>query len=104
MATMLLDAAGPIDSGVVEVSDRATPYDPAAPISSAFRLPVKVDFATPISAFLVWPVITKNGRTLCSLLGLPEIADSSFALFGEPALSRNPAPLSSKLGLPLLKG
>jgi hypothetical protein len=103
MATMLLNNAGPIDSGVETVSDRPTAYDPDAPLSSAFRLPVKVSCATPISAFLVLPVITRS-RTLCSLLGLPELADSKLWLFGEPALSGNPTPLSSKLGLPLLKG
>lgn len=99
----LMDEAGDtVDSGVVEDYDRLPPWDEYAPLSSALKLPVLVRATAPLSVFLVAPVIIRRRWSLFGSLGLSELTASRFFVFGEPALSRSPTPLSSALGLPLL--
>lgn len=103
VAEFLLDEGGQaIGRGIEDDSDRLQPWDDATPFSSSLMLPVLVKATAPFSAFWVLPTITRKGGTLCSALGLSELADSSTFLFGNPSLSRSAAPLSSSIGLPLL--
>jgi len=100
-ATQILDDFGPTDSGVAEVVDSARLWDDAAPISSALRIPALVKGDPTFSGFWSMPVLSKKGRTLCSLLGLPEVSDSGKTTFGS-LLTSSATTFSSKLGLPLL--
>jgi hypothetical protein len=102
VAEALLEEGGDtVDSGVVVDTDRLTPWDEYAPLSSALKLPVVIRATAPLSAFLVAPVIIRRRWTLFGSLGLPELKSGAF-VFGEPKLSSSPTPLSSALGLPLL--
>ncbi len=103
-AEYLMDAGGPVDTGVSTDHERLPLWDDAAPLSSALHLPVLATGAAPLSAFFVLPTITRRGGTLCSALGISELADSDTYLFGAPKLSDSPAPLSSMLRIPLLSG
>jgi hypothetical protein len=98
--TFLLDTCHPVDSGVSEVSDGPM-WDEATPLSCMLGLPV----LTKPSGYsmLGLPQLTRTGCTVFGRI-LPELADSSFAIFGEPNLSHNPSPFSSLLKLPLLRG
>jgi hypothetical protein len=96
----VLDAAGPVDSGVAEPYWESG-WDDAAPFSSALSLPV-ISRPSPY-LFMGLPALLRSGRTTCASLGLPELASSSLAVFGSPNLSRNPAPFSGLLHLPLLR-
>jgi len=96
----VLDAAGPVDSGVPEPYWESG-WDDAAPFSSALSLPV-ISKPSPY-LFMGLPALLRSGRTTCAALGLPELASSDMAVFGSPKLSRNPAPFSGLLHLPLLR-
>jgi hypothetical protein len=101
-AEYLMDAAGPVETGISTDHERLPLWDDAAPFSSGLHVPVLASGAAPLSAFFVLPTITRKGGTLCSALGLGELADSDTYLFGAPKLSSSPAPLSSALKIPLL--
>jgi hypothetical protein len=103
-ATEALDSFGPIDSGVKQVADAATPWDDATPISSALRIPAIVKGDPTFSGFFSMPVLGRKGRTLCSLLGIPEISGPGKPTFDSNLLTNPGMSLSSKLGLPLLLG
>jgi len=96
----ILDELGPVDSGVAD--DAAPPaWDDAAPFSSAFGWPV-ISKPNPY-LFMGLPAILRSGATTSAALGLAELTSSDLAIFGTPALSRNPAPFSSLLHMPVLK-
>jgi hypothetical protein len=101
-ATQILDSFDPIESGVPEARDTAKGWDDSAPISSALRIPTLVKGDPTFSGFWSMPVLARNGRTLCSLLGIPEISGSGKTTFGGGLLTDSALSLSSKLGLPLL--
>jgi hypothetical protein len=104
IAEELMDECNPVKSAlVIEQRDPMPMWDEAAPFSSAFGLPVLVRATAPFSAFWVLPVVTRRLKSLGAALGIPEVIRSSWYLFGEPKLSRSATPLSSMLGLPLLK-
>jgi len=96
----VLDAAGPVDSGVPEPYWESG-WDDAAPFSSALNIPV-ISKPSPY-LFMGLPALLRSGRTTCASLGLPELASPDMAVFGRPTLSRNPAPFSGLLHLPLLR-
>ncbi|MEZ5459411.1 MAG: hypothetical protein R3E65_08910 [Steroidobacteraceae bacterium] len=102
LAERILDDGNPVDSGVVIDHDRLPLWDDGAPFSSLFHIPPLARGTAPLSAFFVLPVITKRGGTLCSALGLSELASHDSYIFGAPALSRSASPLSSALNLPTL--
>jgi hypothetical protein len=102
IAANILDRAGPVDSGVPDAAARKPAWDDAAPLSSALWAPTLVDSDDSFSRFWGLPLLTRWQRTLCSALGMGELASPDFSLFGTPALTRNPSPLSSTLGLPVL--
>jgi hypothetical protein len=103
-ATEILDRFDPVDFGMKDVIDRGMIWDEDAPVSSALHLPAISRGATPFSDF--WGLGVKTHvRTLCAVLGIPELTDSRWSLsasMGMPELSAAAAPLSSRLGLPLL--
>jgi hypothetical protein len=96
----VLDAAGPVDSGVPEPYWESG-WDDAAPFSSALSIPV-ISKPSPY-LFMGLPALLRSGRTTCAALGLPELASSDLAVFGRPNLSSNPAPFSGLFHLPLLR-
>lgn len=96
----LLDDLGPVGNGVVEEREYLV-WDEAAPFSSAFGFPV-ISKASPYQ-FMGLPAIAKSGATTSSWLGLGELADSNFSVFGTPRISSNPGPFSGLFKLPLLK-
>lgn len=105
LATNILEANGPIASGM---PDPAPPHywDEAAPLSSAFFMPVLLDDPTPVSNVIGVAPLTSSDCSLSGLLGLPMLKSSAMGdrgRLGIRYLMDNPAPLSSLLGLPLLK-
>ena len=102
-ASDILDSFAPVESAAAEGSDTTMRWDDAAPISSALRIPAIVDGDPTFSGFWSMPVLSKRGRTLCSLLGLPEVSGSGKTTFGG-LLTSSSLSFSSKLGLPLLIG
>lgn len=103
-AEYLMDAAGPVATGISTDHERLPLWDDAAPFSSGLHLPVLATGPAPLSAFFVLPVNTRRGGTLGAALGWNELADSDTYLFGAPPLVDSPAPLSTALKLPLLYG
>jgi hypothetical protein len=104
-ATNVLDGFDPIDSGVVESRDTLTPWDDAAPCSSAFMLPTLLPDSATFSKYWNVPPLTKRAATTFSALGLPETTNSSgpySATLPMPLLSGKGTFLSSMLGLPVL--
>jgi hypothetical protein len=86
LATEILNWSGPVSTrDVLEELERPTPWDEAAPLSSTFHLPVISQWR----AFGGLPTISKKNRTLCSSLGIPELASSRAT--------------TEALGLPMLK-
>jgi hypothetical protein len=78
-----------------------------APLSSKLGLQVSTggplrSQAAPLSAVLGLPALSPGRTWLSRLFG--ELGSSHFALFGRNPLIRNPAPLSSRLGLKTLSG
>lgn len=98
----ILNSFGPVDTGLRLPKEPSIAWDEAAPISSAFRIPVLIrNSPAPISRMFGMPPLSR-GRTgwLSALFG--ELTSPNYALssvFGMPLLSRNPAPLSSLFGL-----
>ncbi len=99
----ILESFKPVDSGLRPSRDESSvAWDEAAPISSAFRLPVLLKSSpAPLSRVFGMPPLSK-GRTgwLAAMFG--ELTSPRFAfssLFGMPLLSGNAAPLSSLFGM-----
>jgi hypothetical protein len=106
IAEEILDRFDPVTSGIESKPDYGPLWDDAAPFSSALSAPVLLRSAAPASGFFFLPVLSRTGRTLCSALGIPELSGSGAmgsTSMGFALLSRNPAPLSSLLKLPLLR-
>ena len=101
-AEELLDGCGPVASAVDTRGEPLPPWDDSAPFSSAFNLPTVIRASAPFSAFWVLPTATARGGTVGAALGLPEVSSSHSFVFGTPAVSNSPSPLSSMLKLPTL--
>jgi len=94
-----LDASGPSDSGIQETFPGRV-WEEAAPFSSAFGLPI---LSKPsMYNFAGIEAVDRTGKTTSANWGLPEIASSSLAIFGNPKMSRNPAPFSSLFHIPVI--
>jgi hypothetical protein len=105
-AIEVLESHGPIDAGVPDTSDRLNPWDDAAPLSSVLNFPPLLSNDATFSRFWNVPVLTKRGSTLFSKFGMPEISGSSGpykGVLGQSLISHKATPLSSMLGLPVLK-
>ncbi len=101
----ILDGFGPIDSGVPLREELGRGWDEATPLSSILWLAPLANSAASFSAFWNLPILSRTGRTGCSVLGIGELASPASSLsrtLGLPLLSRGAAPLSSVFRLPLL--
>ncbi len=131
LATRILDKFVPVDTGL-ERREPTVTWDVAAPLSSGFRLPVLWrNQPAPLSNLAgrstlsrsrtfqaryaeltspTWTLSSRLGLRLLSRNQAPRASLSGKAgpswtrSLGLPLLSRNPAPLSSRLGLRLLTG
>jgi MFS family permease len=105
LATDLLLRPRAADTGPSSVQHEGEPWDPAAPFSSAFFMPVKLDRPAPLSHVANIPTLTKPGWHVSDLFGLKMLTHNPAPLssaINAKTKSDNPAPLSSLLRLPLL--
>lgn len=96
-AIRVMDDCGPVADPAPREREPYVTWDDAAPLSSALRLPT------------LWRNRPMPVSNIFGLEDLPKsrpwfggLVSHRFALFGQPRLSRNPAPLSSLFGLPTL--
>lgn len=117
IATEILDSCDPVDTHHLPEPGAAFS---SAPLSAAMGWPViKADQAAPLSSLFGFPalksssafsfgassLLSDKATPLSSMFGLKTLisqGQSTDSSFGMPLLSRNPAPFSSLLGLPLL--
>ncbi len=117
IATEILDSCDPVDTHHLPEPGAAFS---SAPLSAAMGWPViKGDQAAPLSSLFGFPalksssafsfgagsLLSDKATPLSSMFGLKTLISqdqSTDSSFGMPLLSRNPAPFSSLLGLPLL--
>lgn len=117
LATEILDSCDPVDTHHLPEPGAAFS---SAPLSAALGWPViKADQAAPLSSLFGFPtlksssafsfasgsLLSDKATPLSTMFGLKTLinqSQSSDSSFGMPLLSRNPAPFSSMLGLPLL--
>ncbi|MBS0644067.1 MAG: hypothetical protein JSS43_29745 [Proteobacteria bacterium] len=108
--TRIMDAAGPVDTHIVDVPDEdlgrsgsasatARVEDPAAPVSARFGWPVLLDDPAPASRKFGWRVLLDDPAPLSRLLGWRTLSANQDA---RASLSPDPAPLSRRLGWRLL--
>lgn len=90
VVTRLMDAPGPVPSGVPEQSEAGPTWDEATPLSSALNLPVLAKSGATFSGFWQLPMVMREGERSRTLFSV------NFKRGG------NAAPFSSLLGLPLL--
>jgi hypothetical protein len=93
-AIRVLDDHGPASNPLPQSGESVVGWDGAAPLSSALRMPT---------------LMRRAPMPFSNLFGLEDLApskpimgglrDHRFTVFGQPRLSRNPAPLSSLFGL-----
>lgn len=103
LATTIMDAHGPVPSGMVEPEPEKL-WDEAAPLSSALMMPVLLNDPAPLSRLIGVPALASDESSLSGAFGLPLLCTGEMpkGRWGLPFLSDNPAPLSSMLGLPVL--
>ncbi|MBX9608331.1 MAG: hypothetical protein K2Y51_19085 [Gammaproteobacteria bacterium] len=105
VVTRLMDAPGPVASGVPEQHEAGPTWDEATPLSSALNLPVLAKSGTTFSGFWQLPMVMKEGersRTLFSVNFKRGANAAPFSsLLGLPLLSKKWT-FSSMLGLPLV--
>ena len=98
----IMDAHGPIPSGVAVDRDSMYEWDDAAPMSSALMMPVLLPDSTSFSNFWGVPALLTRFVNLTSLLGMPMLTAGgrSFSPFaGMPSLTKSGP---SFPGIPLL--
>jgi len=105
LAETILGSHEPIASGMSTAPD-APMWDDAAPLSSIMYMPVLLNDADPVSKVIGLPAITSGNCSLSETIGLPLLTSSDMpdrGRLGFKYLLNNPTPLSSLLGLPVLK-
>ena len=104
LATTILEEHKPIASGKAEPEPEKL-WDEATPLSSALMIPLLNDDATPVSKIIGIAPLTSDTCSASGMVGLPLLTDGSVpdGRWGMKFLSNNPAPLSSLIGMPLLK-
>jgi hypothetical protein len=100
-AIEILEGYDAIDSGIGDAGSGLTPWDEAAPCSSALGLPVLASNNSSFSQFWNLPLLSRSGGTTFPV-GLSRSSGPYKGMLGLPLISRKAAPLSSMLGLPLL--
>jgi hypothetical protein len=99
-ATQVLDSFGPVDTGLPKPQARSIAWEVGAPLSSALLLPaLSRHRPDAFSMSFGFPTLTSSPTPRYGSL-----ASSDYALFGQPSLSRNPAPLSSIFNIPTVSG
>jgi len=103
-AMRILDKFSPIESGMSEPDSRIMPWDEATPMSCILQMPVLLDDPAPLSRFWNVSPLAGGSFSLSSLFGMPLLTQAvpRSTSFGLPLLSKNPAPLSSLLGIPTI--
>lgn len=107
-ATNILDSHDPIAMDLpaaAYVPASAKTWDPAAPLSSALGWRVLLSDPTPLSSYFKWPTIKREDTVSTSRDAIRKQSDDPAPLsrkIGMPVLSDNPAPLSSKIGIRVL--
>lgn len=105
LATNILESHGTIPSGISEPK-LGSMWDEAAPLSSIIYTPTLLDDPTPMSKVMGVSTLTSSDCSMSGMLGLPLLTRGEMGDRGRLGISylmNNPAPLSSLLGLPLLK-
>ncbi len=106
LATTVLDGAGPVAVTVPEVEySTGINWDSPAPLSAALGIPVLLSDATPLSNFLKWPSLKKEPASSASLASIQKQSREAAPLSRSlklPLLTDDAAPLSAKLKLPVL--
>jgi hypothetical protein len=112
-ARSILEAHEPVDSDVDDSRWDFGVMDDPAPLSHFFKLPVLTNgkpwFGSLLSSDwsfsgrIGWPMLSEEAAPLSDKLKMPVLSKSapSWPFF---LLSRNPAPLSSAIGMPTLAG
>ena len=96
-AIRVMDECGPLADPAPAPREPYLSWDESAPLSSALRLPTLLrNRPMPVSNIFGLEDLPKSRPWFGGLVS------DRFALFGQPKLSRNPAPLSSLFGLPTL--
>jgi hypothetical protein len=99
-ATEIMDGFDPVDAGIPKPQKRSIAWEVGAPLSSALLLPILSRHGPDaFSMSFGFPTLTSGPTPRYGSL-----ASSDYALFGQPSLSRNPAPLSSLFNMPTLSG
>jgi hypothetical protein len=99
-AERALDSCGPIDAGLEKPEGRPVAWEVGAPLSSALLLPVlSRRRAEAFSMSFGFPTLAADQTARFG-----NLARSDYALFGQPSLSRNPAPLSSIFRIKTVSG
>ncbi len=102
-ATRIMESFETIDSGLPQPAPE-TYWDEATPMSSALHMPVLLEDAAPFSRFWSITPLADHNFSLSGMFGLPMTSsEPGDSRWGFPFLSGNPTPLSSMLGLPVLK-
>jgi hypothetical protein len=99
LATGILDSCGPVDTGIRPPERRSIAWEPGAPLSSALLLPpLSRHKPDAFSMSFGFPTLASGPTTRAKL------ADPHMAVFGQPSMSRNPAPLSSIFHIKTISG
>ncbi len=106
VVTRVMDAAGPVPSGVPEQHEAGPTWDEAAPLSSALNLPVLTQGSPTFSGLWLLPLVLREGKRSGTLFPVNfkrgHQAAPFSALLGLPLLSKKRWTFSSLLGMPLL--
>jgi hypothetical protein len=101
----LMDAHGPIDSGVPDHNFPSVAWNERTPVSSALQMPVLMKTKLPFSTIWNVPAVLRRPVNISELFGMPMLSKSAAPLskmIGMSVLSDKTTPLSSRFGLPLL--
>ena len=104
LATSILESQPTIPNGMPQPEPEKL-WDEATPLSSAMMIPLLTPDATPMSKVIGIAPLTSGDCSASGMLGMPLLTDGDVpdGRWGMRFLIDNPAPLSSLIGLPLLK-
>jgi hypothetical protein len=99
LAIEILEEFAPIESGVTEIREAGPVWEDAAPLSSALRMPILLGKDSKFSTDGGIPLLSKNPAPLSERLGMSPL---SLDQEGTAKLLDEPSPLSKLLGLKIL--
>lgn len=100
-AMQILDAHGPIESGVPDIAYPVHLWNERTPVSSTLRMPTLTKTRLPFAAFTGLPTLS-TGRRLKTGMLMPMLSRTRWFTGVMPLLTRTRTPLSSLFHLPLL--